>query len=173
MTRNALIEKAKKKARVLRELRTDARYLKTVGKLKKEGLLEVHDVPDYRGQVFLEDALWAGEIEPRILELLPAILVRRPAFFAFLSLPADLEQVVREIKAGHPKTPYRGIAAEKYGQWVSFVGKRELLPKVMRSFRMSLDDSRLLDRLSEKTSSSRAEIIHKALNQYATSVQGL
>ena len=64
MVNKNLIEKARRKTKLLQKLRKDPRYLKTVGKLKREGLLDVRDVPEYRGQVFLEEAFWAAELEP-------------------------------------------------------------------------------------------------------------
>ena len=59
MHKRHLVEKAKRKLRALQKLRKDQRYLMTLGKLKHAGYLDVRDVPEYRGQVFLEDALWA------------------------------------------------------------------------------------------------------------------
>src|SRR5687768_13272417 len=98
-----LVEKAKRKLKALQKLRKDPRYLRTIGKLRLAGFLDVRDIPEYRGQIFLNDALWAAELEPRILELLPAIVARRPKFFVFFDLPEDLKHVVKEIKRGHPE----------------------------------------------------------------------
>jgi hypothetical protein len=170
MTNKKLIEKAKQKAERFQKLRKDPRYLKTIGKLKREGLLDVRDVTEYRGQVFLDDALWAAEMEPRIYELLPAIIVKRPKFFAFLKLPKDLEVVVKEIKKGRAKTPYQGIDPEKYNHWVPFVGKRSTLPKIMKVFRLSQDDLEILMRLSKEKSKSQTQIFSEALRAYAKKV---
>lgn len=166
-----LIQKAQNKARRLKSQRQDFRYLKTMGKLKYEGLMDVSDISVHRGQVFLSDALWAAELEPRISELLPAIIARRPSIFAFLDLPEDLYQVVREIKAGHPVTPYRGITPQKYGRWIPFVGRVKSHPKVMRSYRLSGEDIELLARLAKNKSASFAEILHQALDVYAKSLE--
>ena len=167
MKNNELLRKAKKKVEQLKKLRADPRYLKTLGKLKKEGLLDVRDIPAYRGQVFLQDALWAAELEPRIFELLPAIVARRPTLFAFLELPPDLDQVVREVKARKAVTPYQGIEAEKYDRWTAFVGRTKAIPKVPISFRLSGEDLSLLADLSNRDGESSAEIIHRALLEYA------
>ncbi len=167
MPNKKIIEKAKRKLKILQRLRKDPRYLKTMGKLKQAGFLDVRDIPEYRGQIFLEEALWAAELEPRIYELLPAIIARRPKFFAFLKLPEDLDIVVKEVKQGHPVTPYQGISPEKYSQWFLFVARRPIVPKILKAFRLDLDDLKILNRLSLKTSKSQAQILRLALREYA------
>lgn len=162
-----IINKAKRKAQRLKKLRSDSRYLKTVGKLKREGFLDVRDVVEYRGQVFLEDALWAAKLEPRIYELLPAIIARRPKLFVFFELPKDLEAVVKEIKKSCVKTPYQGVAPEKYSQWISLVSRKNKVAKVMKAFRLCAEDLAILDTLSQKQAKSRTEILHQALVAYA------
>ena len=168
MENKKLIKKAKYKVKRLQKLRQDPRYLKTLGKLKRAGFLDVRDVPEYCGQVFLQDALWAAELEPRVYELLPAILVRRPKFFAFLKLPDELANIVREIRAGHPKTPYQGIMPEKYYRWVSFVGRKPANQNIMKSFRLSQVDLEILGQLSKETSQSQTQILRQALKEYAS-----
>jgi hypothetical protein len=166
MPNKKLIEKAKRKLKALQKLRKDPRYLKTIGKLKLAGLLDVRDIPEYRGQIFLEDAIWAAELEPRIYEILPAIIARRPRFFTFFQLPGDLDRAVKEIKRGNPVTSYQGVAPEKYNQWSSFVGRKTTAPKVMKAFRLGLEDLSLLKKLSDKTSKSQTEILSEALREY-------
>ena len=168
MTNKKLIEEARHKAKQLQKLRRDPRYLKTIGKLRREGFLDARDVPKYHGQVFLQDALWAAELEPRIYELLPAIVARRPKFFAFMSLPVELDRVVKEIKTGHPVTEYQGVAPEKYNQWVSFVGRKSTAPKVMKAFRLSQEDIGILSRLAKKESTSQTQILRRALKDFAS-----
>ena len=162
-----LIEKAKRKTKQLQKLRRDPRYLKTIGKLKREGLLDVRDVPAYRGQIFLEDALWAAELESRIYELLPAIIARRPKFFAFLKLPEDLAAVVGELKRGRAETYYRDIAPEKYRQWDLFMTGDATTLKVMKTFRLSQKDLETLGRLSREEKKSQTQILRQALREYA------
>lgn len=164
MPRNELIERARRKAARLKKLREDPRYTKTLGKLRHEGLLDVRDVAEYRGQVFLDDALWAAELEPRILELLPAILARRPKVFAFLKLPAELDLVVRELRAGRARIPFRGIPAKRYERWMDLVGRTKSRPKIMRSFRLSPGEIEILERLAARRNTTQAEIIQQALS---------
>ncbi len=166
MPNKKMLEKAKLKLRALQKLRKDPRYLKTLGKLRLAGFLDVRDVPTHRGQVFLDDALWAAKLEPRIFELLPAIVARRPKFFAFLQLPENLNLVVNEIKRGQPVTAYQGIAPEKYCQWIQLVGRTDAEPKVMKAFRLSRDELAMLERLSERMSKSQTQILSEALRAY-------
>lgn len=102
-------------------------------------------------QVFLNEALWAVEIEPRIYEPLPAIVARRPKLFAFFDLPVGLDLVVKETKRVHPVNAYQGVTAEKYGQWISFAGRRSAALKVMKAFRHGPEKMALLENLSERT----------------------
>ncbi|MGK5081887.1 hypothetical protein WDW37_01185 [Bdellovibrionota bacterium FG-1] len=162
-----VFEKAKRKAKLLQKLRQDPRYLKTIGKLKREGLLDVRDIPKYRGQVFLKDAIWAAQLEPRIFELLPAIITRRPSLFVFFDLPPDLKQVTQELKAGHAHSPYQGISPEKYQHWLSFVGRTNSRPKIMKSFRLSQEDLALLRRLTDETALTQTEVLQIALRDFA------
>lgn len=170
MPKISLIEKAKKRAKRLARLRQDPRFLKTMGKLKRAKLLEAGDVPEYRGIVFLEDALWAAQLEPRIYELLPAIILRRPQFFSFFILPKDLEQAVNGLKTGHPKTPYQDIEPKDYKKWHAFVGRKKEIPKIMKTLRLSQEDINTLKELAEKKHMSATQIIRDALKIYAKTI---
>ena len=167
--REKLIERAQKEAKRLQKLRRDPRYLRTMGKLKREKLVDVRDIPEYRGQVFLQDALWAAELEPRIFELLPTIVARRPKFFVFFELPPDLDRVVKEIQVRRPITPYQGIAAAKYARWEPLVSRNGKPVKVLRTFRLSTEDLETLDKLSKKKALSHTQILRLALEAYANS----
>jgi hypothetical protein len=161
-----LIARAQRKAKQLKKLYADERFLKTIGKLKGDGFLDAPGIATFHGMVFLKDALWAAELEPRIFELLPAIINRRPKYFTYLDLPKDLETVVNELRAGRPMTPYRGIEPEKYQRWTSLVGRQGVLPKVMRSFRLDQGDVALLELMREKTGKSFSKILSEALRAY-------
>jgi hypothetical protein len=95
-TRNELQAAARKRYQALRQKQRDPRFKKVMGRLVAAKLLTTnlegirpHDKP-----VPLEDALWAGTVEPRITELLPAVLVKKPGI---LRLPKDLPDDVAEI----------------------------------------------------------------------------
>ncbi len=164
MTNQELIKKAQKKMIRIKKQRRDLRYIKTLGKLRREGLLDVRDVAEYRCQVFLNEALWAAKLEPRILELLPALLARRPKVFVCLDVPQELELVVRELRVGRAKTPYQGIPAQNYERWMDLVGHNKLRPKIMRSFRLSTAAIAILETLAKNQNTSQSAIIQQALS---------
>ena len=120
-----LKKKAERRLKQLETRRKDPRYLRVAGRLVRERLLLSPRVLPSAAHPTLEEALWAGEeVEPRILELLPALVFRRPKLFvAAGDLPQDLAQVVRELRRGNPQTPFRGIPAASYAQWVDRVAR--------------------------------------------------
>ena len=97
-------------ARVERE-RQDPRYRRVVGRFKTAGLLDTNfEVPDNRNPVAVDDALWAGRLEPRVLELLPALIVKKPSLFAATTeLPKDLSDTVRKLRRNEMPDEFRGI----------------------------------------------------------------
>lgn len=168
MKRKSLTKKSKKKAKDFRKLRQDPRFLKTLGKLKKAGFLDVQGILPTSGMVFLEDALWAARIEPRIYELLPAILVNQPKFFAFSKLPDDLKKIVTELKTGKPKTYYRGVAPKAYERWIPVFARNGEYPSVMKSFRLHREDIKNLEDLQSITGLSKSEILREAIRRMAS-----
>lgn len=166
MNKNELIRKAKLKAKRLAQKRQDPRFVKTMGKLKRAGFIDIRNIPETRGQVFLDDALWAAKIEPRIHELLPAIIVKHPKFFTFQTLPHDLETVVQEIKRGKAKSTYQGFEAKDYERWVPSIGRQDTYPRIMKSFRLKREDITLLEKLQKKTGQSKTQIIREAIHSW-------
>ena len=64
------------------------------------GLLQTNEpVVRHREPLRVADVLWAGEVEPRLLELLPALLVKKPGLFVDArELPDDLDAAVRALR---------------------------------------------------------------------------
>lgn len=158
-------KRAGKKSKILERKRKDPRFLAVIGRLVHEGFLKVRDVPPTRARPTVEDALYAGEVEPRVLELLPAIIARRPKLFLQTRpLPADLELVIRDIKRGKPEREFRGIPAEKYAAWEKLVrhhGPEQL--SVAKTFRLKKEDLSLLESLKKKWAMSETDVLRKAL----------
>jgi hypothetical protein len=141
-----LRERARKAHARFRRARRDPRYLRAVGRFVNDGLLETNDplVVAHDAPVALDDILWAGRYEPRLLELLPAVVVKRPSILAPpVELPADLREAVCAVKAGRDHPDFRGVPGEAYARWVPHVGRKGH-PSQLRSFRLRRDD---LDRL--------------------------
>ena len=118
-----------------RELRDRARQLDQEAALKRKekyfrntlawfaylGLLRQNVVEPKRTIVTLAEALLAADLEPRIYELLPALLINIPEALHFEKgdVPQELQDIVDTIKHRRPLKPYRGIPAEKYMHWLS------------------------------------------------------
>jgi hypothetical protein len=95
-----------------------------MGRFVVEGLLiSNRDYPRHEEPIPIEDALWAGEVEPRILELLPALLCERPTLFLGTdALPPDLDASVRQLRAGQVPPDFRGVAGTKQVFWLGRLG---------------------------------------------------
>jgi hypothetical protein len=85
------------------------------------GLLRHNNIKGRRVRVTLTAVLRAGAIEPRILEVLPALLVRAPDAVKFnrRDIPRDLAEVLAAIKRRNATVEFRGVAAHKYLHWLT------------------------------------------------------
>ena len=144
--------------------KSDLRYIRTVGKLTHAGLLMHTHIEPYPQKITLDDALWSGDIEPRILELIPAILLKKPGFFKEpLRVPKDLELILKDIRHGRAPQPFRSVPAEKYMPWLLFVGHKDKWPTVLKSFRFNQEDIESLHRLKNKYNESEIAVIRRAI----------
>ncbi len=156
--------RAKKKNHEATQARRDIRFLKTVGKLVHAKLLTAPGIPPYRGIVLLEEALWAAQHEYRILELLPAILIKRPKLFPRTGdLPEDLRAVILHLKKGEAKESFRGVPPKEYKQWVPRIGRRNKLPTLLKTFRFSAADLRDWKKLQKASGKPDVELLREAL----------
>ena len=146
--------------------RKDPRFQQVLGRLVFEKLLTGNNIRATRAHPTVEDALWAGEkVEPRILELLPAIILRRPKLFTQAKpLPEDLEQVVRELRRGAPTTPFRGVPAEKYADWAERLGKHAKGLAIPKTHRFTESDLDALRELKTRWNVDETAAIRRALS---------
>jgi hypothetical protein len=125
----------------------------------------------HRQPIHVADALWAGEFEPRIWELLPALLVKKPSFFVDpRALPDDLASVVRALKRGQIPGSFRGISGPDLARWVPRVGRRDKLPSRLRCFRFSAEDSLCLSHLAQVLGTNESAVLRRALQELALTV---
>jgi hypothetical protein len=163
------IEELKRKARArsatLRRRKRDERFTSVVGRLVHEGLLVAnHELERNQRPISVFDALWAGEVEPRVLELLPALLVKRPALFeAGQPLPEDLSTAVSDLRRDRIPKDFRGIPGADVHRWLSRVGRKGKVPSLLKSFRLTPEDQRLLERLKDTLGVSETEVIRRGL----------
>lgn len=110
------------------------------------------------------DVLWAGELEPRLLELVPALVVKRPAMFTDAKdLPSDLDEVVRSLRRDAIPKDFRGIPGADVHRWLRRVGHRGKAPSRLKSFRFTTNDQRLLEQLSRDLGISETEVVRRGL----------
>ncbi len=167
-----LIAKAKEKDRLLTKHRKSLRYKKIIGRLVAMNLLRTtDDVLLNNESMKISDMLWAGAIEPRILELIPAIAVKKPSAISDLkNAPQDLKTVISEIKAANPVSKFRNVNPKDYMQWLGSVGQRNKTPTRLKSFRFKAEDLVLLSSLKHK-GMSEIESVRQGLRLLVNSLE--
>ncbi len=157
-----ILKKFQAKARMLAAAKRTDRFVHVVGKLKRAKLLDAPDIPEYGGPVEIEDALWAGTIEPRILEVLPALIATRPKYLRMYKTPQDLKIIVSEILSGNAHQEFRGIPSSEYCKWLP---KKSRGASRLKTFRMYQDEIELLKNLRTALGvRSDTEVIRQALH---------
>jgi hypothetical protein len=161
--------RAKRRHAAIARAKRDPRYKRVVGRYVAAGLLTTTlDVAPYRRPVEVDDVLWAGSLEPRILELLPALIVKRPALFVGVArLPDDLAAAVRALRMNREPGEFRGISGAALLRWLPSVGQRGKLPSRLKSFRLQPDDLALLERLSHTLGLTQTNVVRRGLRQLA------
>lgn len=160
-----VVERARRRFAREQRLRRNARFLRVIGRFANDGLLIVnYKVPRHVENLQVEDVLWAGQLEPRLLELLPGLIVKRPSMFRDLSqLPDDLIECVRALRRDREPRDFRGIPGRDVHRWLTRVGRRGKVPALLKSFRFTPEDQRLLAHLAAALSISETEVIRRAL----------
>jgi DNA-binding XRE family transcriptional regulator len=95
-------------------------YTKTIAWFHYLGLIRHNKIAPQRCVVTLKDALNAGRLEPRVLELLPAIMVVLPKVLKFKKseIPKDLATQIELIRKRKPTQNFRGIEPWNYLHWL-------------------------------------------------------
>jgi hypothetical protein len=129
------------------------------------GLLTTNQtVLRYQEPLRVSDVLWAGEAEPRFLELLPAALAKRPSMFTETrQLPDDLRRVVRHLRRNVVPEDFRGIRGADIYRWLPKVGQKDKFPSRAKSFRLKPEDVRLLEHLTRELGISETDVIRRGL----------
>jgi hypothetical protein len=142
-----------------------------MGRFVHEGLLFVnYEVDTHDRPIGVADVLWAGHAEPRLLELLPALIVKRPGLFSDVhELPEDLAEVVSELRRDHEPGAFRGIPGHDIHRWLPRVGRKGKVPARLKSFRLTPEDQRLLERISKELGVSATEVIRRGLRALSCS----
>jgi len=95
-------------------------FVETIAWFHYLGLLRHNGIEPHRHHPRLRNVLNAGELEPRILELLPAIMTVLPEAVRYTKreIPPDLAKVLGDIRNKQPGTVFRGVPPEKYNHWL-------------------------------------------------------
>ena len=162
-------ERARRRLTVLRRRARDPRFSNVMGRFTRERLLVTNRAfKPYKGALAVADVLWAGEVEPRLLELLPALIVKRPSMFVdTTSLPPDLAEAVKMLRRDQTPGEFRGIPGRDVHQWLRRVGHQGKAPSRLKSFRFKPADQRLLEYLTKELGVSETEVIRRGLRALA------
>jgi hypothetical protein len=157
--------RARRRLLALERRAKDPRFERVLGRFVREGLLVVnHDVREHTESLRIDDVLWAGTVEPRLLELLPALMVKRPSMFVRVaSLPVDLGQAVEALQRDREPLEFRGIAGKDVHRWLRRVGQKGKAPSRLKSFRFTPDDQRLLQHLVQELGLSETDVLRRGL----------
>ena len=156
--------------KILEAKKEDPRYQRVIGRLVREKLLFTPRVPPSNAHPTVEEALWVGEIEFRVLELLPAIILRRPKLFMQTKpLPEDLAQVVFELRRGHPETVFRDVEPQKYAYWAEYLGRGGKGITIAKTHRFTREDIESMEKLKKLWNLDETAVIRESL---ARALQG-
>lgn len=129
---DAFIKKAKEKEKADRALKAEPFYVKTVAWFAYLGLLRHNKIEPQRHVVTLDEVLKAGELEPRIFEVLPAVMIVLSDALKLdqKEIPHDLAAILKGIRTRKAVKDFRGVPPDKYLHWmrahVMDVAKRRL-----------------------------------------------
>jgi len=173
MNQDKLLKQITRAAIQDRKRRQDQRYLETMGLLVAKGFLKTNQelllLPNKR--VTIVDAIWAGmNVEPRILEVLPAAVVRLPRHFDLDAtkhpeLYATVEKLKKaEITGG----PLWGIPYEKIKAWVHLQLRDGRVKefgqkKITKTFRLKPDVARRLKEFAKRLGCTETEALERAV----------
>lgn len=174
MNNKNLIDQIKKAALQDDKKRKDIRYKIAMAFLVKKGFLKtnIDFAKHYQARVRIKDMIWAGQnVEPRILEVLPAAILRLPKAFIFEDIKKilNLDQVLNDLREhkeeGHDflNMPYKKIKV-----WMNIAlndrrTKTDDNKKVMKTFRLSPQAIVDIDLLKKRNGLSEAAMIEKLI----------
>jgi hypothetical protein len=154
-----LIKELKEAAEKDKQRRRDPRYVRTMAFLTAKGFLFANRRFPYtpNDRIDIDGAIWAGRtLEPRILEVLPAAVLRLPKHFDFDPIRHhELAKTLEDLKAcrkdGHR---FEGIPYKKIKAWVDFELKDGRIKtqkekRVLKTFRLKPDTIEKLERIAQ------------------------
>ncbi len=171
MNKEALIQQIKDQAKRDAKKRRDPRFVETMGFLVAKGFLKANQefplLPNKR--LHIGDVIWAGQnVEPRILEVLPAAVLRLGKhFYPFENNP--LLTVIDQLRRREEKgDAFFGMPYEKIRQWADFPlrdgrVKSVTKKKVVKTFRLDPIAIERLKRAAEEKGITETEVLETLL----------
>lgn len=165
---DALIKNARRAAKRLQQSLEDPRYRRVIGLLIAKGyLIADHVPPAPQAKVSVGEALWAAaELEPRVLEVLPAALIAFPKSFTGIeALPAELQRIIALLKAGSDEGPaFGGFSYSQFRRWTEHRpldrrSKPLSQKRVTLSFRISRKAVQQLNAIAQREGVPRSHLI--------------
>lgn len=147
--------------------RRDHRYQRVMGFLVAKGLLYTNQKIQLfpNAKIDIEDAIWVGQyVEPRILEVLPAALLRLRNHFNYdPKKHLEVKKALHALKNNLPGQ-FFGIEIEKLRPWLNIKlkdgrTKKMTEKKITKTFRLRPDTVKKLAEVKRRTGKSEAEII--------------
>ena len=173
MKRGDLLKKIAAKAKRDGRNRRDRRFLDTMGFLVAKGLLSAnYDLPRQPNRrLLLEDVLWAGqEVEPRIMEVLPAAVLRLGAHFDFdAERHPELAGVLAALRTQAVEGPeFFGVPYAELKVWADFPlpDRRVKMiseKKIPRPFRLRPDVIAALKERARAAGCSETELLERKI----------
>lgn len=176
MNNQKIIDKIKLAAELDARKRRDIRFRRVMAFMVHKGFLKTNmEVgKKHLGKIRIKDAIWAGRnVEPRILEVLPAAIARLPRAFIDLSVaPKNIRRVVAALMRKEVVGPSLfEVPYAKMKVWMDLSlsdgrTKPSSEKKVMKTFRMSQATIQQIKLLALKFGGSETEVIERlvALN---------
>jgi hypothetical protein len=163
-----LRRKAQRKQKRLARLRRDPRYRAALGAFLHAKLITTNvEVEPRKGPVALKDVLWAGRLEPRLLELLPAVMIKKPSLVEYDVVPPDLDCVLEELRRNETPPDFRGIPGKKLQEWVPRVGHKGKVPTQLKAFRFRKEDVDLLEEIAAARGLTETDVVRAGLRALA------
>jgi hypothetical protein len=173
MKKEELLKSIAAKAKADARKRKDPRFLNVMGFLVAKGFLGAnYPLPRLPNKkLFLEDAVWAGKnLEPRILEVLPAAVLRLGAHFDYNpEKHVELAGVIKALKRGDTEGPeFYGVPYAKAKAWIDLPladGRTKRLgeKKVPRTFRLAPAAARKLKEMAARLGCTETEFLESKI----------
>ncbi len=173
MTQELLIRKIKEKAKQDEKNHRDSRFLDTMGFLVAKGFLrtnlEVRLTPNKR--LSIDDAIWAGQnVEPRILEVLPAAVLRLGKHFDLdPARHKDLTQTMDRLRRRETKgADFLGMPYEKIRMWAELPLRDKRVKavtekKVVKTFRLEFAALERLRKIAKKNGITETKALERLI----------